>query len=531
MVMTPQRFRRGMRGLVVDLALIGLVSFVLQATHFSYRQGRSVISGDSAQYVASAKALLSPETTPHFEMRKPGYILFLAAVMSVFGNMGYAVVACQYGLLAALPLAAYGLGRHLHGRALGWAAAGLTAVRLLEVYWAERIMSEVLYCFLFSFGLLAFVAGLARNGSRRWLLMAGLLLGTAWLTRGVATPVIAAGVVVLFLSLRKNLRTALASCAMFIAPIAGCLVVECALNLNFAGQFRPSNGTAGATLLLRARNFEGFDWPATPEAARVAALVPQRDAGEAYVANLLDAWVARYRAVHDLTMTEWEYDTLMGRAGLQLIARHPWPYLRSSARLALGHLARHPDGQTLSPIAAERLSGPLIHPAAAGREDGTEYWFAYWGLPHMALDRSVELVGRMKTSAETRAPFGSSAVWRTLRVVQAMPIVQGIQRGCIWLGSLWPGFALIALAFLRLRARTCAFLAVAYVVDAAFIGLLTPTTARLQFVWIAIDTTMGAVVWTALPCAAISRLRKRTGDATDGRLLAEATGRALDRPT
>ena len=64
-----------------DVLLILVLSFAAQATQFSYKQGRALISGDSAQYVASAEALVSGDTSPHFDMRKPGYTFYLAAFM------------------------------------------------------------------------------------------------------------------------------------------------------------------------------------------------------------------------------------------------------------------------------------------------------------------------------------------------------------------------------------------------------------------------------------------------------------------
>lgn len=60
-----------------DVAVIALLSVVAQMTHFSAQKGRTVINGDSAQFVAAAEALVSGDKTPHFEMRKPAYSLLL----------------------------------------------------------------------------------------------------------------------------------------------------------------------------------------------------------------------------------------------------------------------------------------------------------------------------------------------------------------------------------------------------------------------------------------------------------------------
>ncbi len=55
-------------------------------------------------------------------------------------------------------------------------------------------MSEALFTCLSSFGVLLFVVGLSRPHARGWMLAAGSLLGLGWLTRGTASPVIAAAV-------------------------------------------------------------------------------------------------------------------------------------------------------------------------------------------------------------------------------------------------------------------------------------------------------------------------------------------------
>ncbi len=407
----------------LDLLLILLISFVAQATHFSYKQGRALISGDSAQYAASAEALTSTDKTPHFEMRKPGYILFLAGVFLALGNMGWAVVTGNHIFLGLLPLAAYGWGRHLRSRRVGWLAAVLTIARLQNVVWGDRMMSEPLFTCLFSLGLLLFVIGLDRDRPHRYMLAAGFLLGLSWLTRGAASPTIAVAFAAIPVVMRRDWRRALGSCGFLAAPVVCCVVLECGLNLAYAGQFRPSDGTVGATTLLRARHFEGFDLPDTPDAAKVTELLPERGREEAYLADHLDVWVARYHALHDLGMSEWEYDELMGRVAVDALTDHAGAYLTSSLRRAAYHLLRQTDGQTLSPVPKDRRTGPLIHPAAANNrqrsrdrkgtvkpDDWDTTWFAYWGLPHMTLDESIELVDRMKTEAASGAPFGGSSV-------------------------------------------------------------------------------------------------------------------------
>lgn len=491
-----------------DLILVVAVSFVAQATHFSYQQGRAVISGDSAQYVASAQAVLEADKTPHFEMRKPGYILFLAGVAYALGNMGWAAVACNHALLGLLPVIAYGFGFHLRGRGTGWVAALLVLVRLQGEYRADRIMSEALYVVLFSSAILLFVMALSSRRVNRLMIGAGLCMGLAWFTRSAATPIVLVCMILIFVHHRSSLRRAILVSCCFLIPVLAFVVVECSLNRAFAGQFRPSNGTSGATVLLRARNFQGFEWPDTPEAKQVIELLPQRDPHDAYVAQLLDVWVARYHAVHDLGMNEWEYDGLMREVGLHMLRDNLGPYTKSSLRIAFDHLLRKPDGQSLSPVPRHRLADPLIHPSAIHDPEAIEYWFAYWGLPHLSIQDSVTLVDEMKVAAAQQAPFGDGQAWKALRYWKTKPLVANPLTGLTWISGLWPGFALLGFSFFGLRGRTCAFLALAYLVDALFIGFLTPTTARIQFGWIVLDTVLAAALTVGVVGLLAPRCRK-----------------------
>lgn len=477
---------------LLDLLLIASLSTLAQATHFSQKQGRALPCGDSAQYRASAEALLGGQGSPHFEMRKPGYVFYLAFVASLFGSMGWAATVGNHIFLGLLPLAAYGFGRHLRGRFLGWCAAGMTIAQLQFVFWGDRVLSESLFTCLFSFGLLWFVWALRREGHGVPMIGAGLLMGMALLTRGSATPVIVAASLMILIVLRNDWRRALLSCVCFCVPIVACISVECGLNWHYAGQFRPSNGTVGATILLRARHFEGASFPEGEETEQIARLLPERSREDLYLADHLDIWVARHRAIHDQGMSEWEYDDLMGRVGRRAIASVFPAYLLSSMRLTLAHLLRDPNGQRLAAVDKHRYTGPIIHPAAGSQPDWDNNWYAFYGTPHLDEAGSKELADRMHQAAAAKAPFGDSPILRAMRYWKTHPAVVFVLKLMRKLGCLWPGFAILACGWLGLDRRTCGFLALAYFLEALFLGLLTPTNMRLQFIWIVTDTVLAA---------------------------------------
>lgn len=493
----------------LEVLIIALFSFAAQATTFSGKQGRALPCGDSAQYIASAEAIVSGEGTPHFEMRKPGYVYYLAAMALLFGNMGWAATVGNHVCLALLPLAAYGFGRHLQGRALGILAALLTVARLNFVYLGDRVLSEPLFLVLLSFGLLVLVVGWSRERDWPWLISAGVLLGLSWLTRGSATPIIVAACIMLLIIHRQDWNLACIKCSLVAVPVIACILVECGLNYQYADAFRPSNGTFGATVLLRSRHFEGANLPDTPDTERVLSLVPERDTESAFVADHLDVWVARYRAIHDQGMNEWEYDDLMGRVGMGTLLAIMPDYLLSSVRLTTAHLLREEKGQRFSPVSSSRRAPPISHPLASSNINWDDEWYAFYGTPHLSAAESMSLASRMHQAAATKAPFGDNALWKKFRYWKSKPSAAWLINVLDKLGSLWPGLALMGCGLFGLNRRTCGFLALAYMLDALFIGFLTPTNLRMQFIWFTTDTVLAASLWPGCVMLALQYKQSR----------------------
>ncbi|MCH8149990.1 MAG: glycosyltransferase family 39 protein, partial [Planctomycetes bacterium] len=253
-----------------------------QSAAFTSKMGRAIVCVDSYQYVATAEALLDPELTPHFEMRKPGYPLFLAGVQFLTGQLGWTAVVANHLLLAMLPLAAYGFGVHLRSRGLGWVAAILLLARLQTAFpmrtadFGNWMMSEALFTFLLSFALLLFFVGLRRDRFVRWMVPAGILMGSAWLTRGTVTAVIPIAFLAIVWIHRSRRRRMLAMSVAFVLPIAAFVMFECSLNRIYGGQFRPSHGTGGSCMwAYRMQAFQGAAVPESDEVRFLLALLPE----------------------------------------------------------------------------------------------------------------------------------------------------------------------------------------------------------------------------------------------------------------
>jgi len=488
----------------LDLLLILAISTVLEAAHFSWKQGRHVISADSVQYIDGAEVLIHANKTPHFEFRKPGYSFILAATALCLGNIGWGAVVINHFFQALLPLAAYGMGRNLRSRLAGWLAALLIIARLQFEHRGERIMSEACYTTVLALAVLLVANSLSKPRAALSNLCGGALMGFAWLTRSIAVAVVAAALVCTLWTFRREPRRALGRCLVLVAPVLLAVLLECALNRRYAGQFRTGTGTFGPAMLLRARFFDGLPFPETPVADRCRALLPERAEQDAFLVNKMDGWVARYRAIHDQGMDEWQVDALMSRAAFEIIERNPEAYLRSWGSIFVRCLLRQRDGPSLARVPASRRTDILMHPGARDYEHSQEAWYAYWALPHRSEEDSSALAERMHTAAGQRAPFGGSGMWAVLRYVSMTPLVMDVLSVLAAVASLWPGLALIFHRLLGLNRRTCLFLTTAYVLDAAIVAAVAFSDgdiARFQYVWLGTDTTLAAALLSSAAAA------------------------------
>lgn len=360
------------RRVMVDVVVLLILSLAAVGSAFTTRVGRASICGDSLQYIAAAEALLDPDVTPHFEMRKPGYPLFLAGVKLAFGQLGWAAIVCNHLLMIFLPLAAYGLGTHLRSRLLGWTAAILTMVQLQSAPFPNWMMAEALYTFLLSVGVVLFVTGLLRSRAAFWLAAAGLTLGLAWLTKGAATAMIPVALIAIAVAHRRNPRRAALLYLACAAPVVGVVLLECSLNHVCAGRFRPSNGTDGSCMwAFRMRAFQGAGIPDSVDGDRLSDLLPERGRDQASVGNYQDQWVSRYRAIREEGWDDWDFDDLCRRVAIASI--RPWriPPRRRPADLASPATPGGGNGRFDSARIQPRRTSPASHPARDRRERDT----------------------------------------------------------------------------------------------------------------------------------------------------------------
>ena len=495
--------------MALDCVLLLALGLAAQSAAFTSKMGRAIVCIDSYQYIATAEALLDPELTPHFEMRKPGYPLFLAGVKLLTGRLGWTAVVANHFLLAMLPLAAYGFGVHLRSRGLGWFAAILLLARLQTAFsmrtadFGNWMMSEALFTFLLSFALLLFFAGLRRDRFVRWMVPAGFLMGSAWLTRGTMTAIIPIAFLAILWVHRSRLRRTLAASVAFMLPIVAFVIFECSLNLTCGGQFRPSHGTGGSCMwAYRMQAFQGAEVPDSDEGRFLLSLIRERAASDAYVASGGDQWVSIARAVRHQGMDAWAFDDLCRRVAMDAVDADRLSFLGNSLELSAYHLLRMREpGMSISPVSESRRAGVITF-SPSDRNTGINRTSAHWALPYRTAAASVDLANRVRKRAEQRAPFAGSGVWSAMAYWKTKPIVITACDMLTRIGSLWPGFALLLCPWLGLNRRTCFILAAMYIVEAACLSIITVTDQRYQSVWMVCDTALAA----ALPVCALAWL-------------------------
>jgi len=113
--------------------------------------------------------------------KPPGYVYFLASVRAVFGEGLTAIRLVQSALGALTCLLTFEVAKRVFSRRAALLAAGYVAVYPLHIYVSGVVMPQALESTLIM-GLLLLLVCYDANGSRRFTVLAGLLLGFGALT-------------------------------------------------------------------------------------------------------------------------------------------------------------------------------------------------------------------------------------------------------------------------------------------------------------------------------------------------------------
>jgi hypothetical protein len=215
------------RALPRSLLLIVALAAFLRFAVFAFAAGSSgrFWSEDDADYLALADHLgagygSGPGRLFDLGLRRtPVYPVLLRAVFDVFGRHYAAVIAVQLLLSLVTIVLTFWLGRRVLGERVALLAALLLAVDPASIVFGNQMLTETLFGLL----LVLTVLLLSIAWERGWWLPAlasGVALGTAVLTRPVATYLPAFIIVVLLIARRLPLTRRLVLSAVFVGGFA-----------------------------------------------------------------------------------------------------------------------------------------------------------------------------------------------------------------------------------------------------------------------------------------------------------------------
>jgi len=169
------------------------------------------LQGDATSYDSVATNLLDGRgyvnSVGEVPVLPPAYPTFLAAVYEVSDHSFTAVRIIQAVIGAATCAVIYFIGRKAFNPAVGLMAALLAAAYPWFIFWERRLITETLFIFVLSMGVLAMLWAVEKPVPRN-LALAGFLLGLANLTHTTVPvlPMLFAGWLLLALGLRKGAK-------------------------------------------------------------------------------------------------------------------------------------------------------------------------------------------------------------------------------------------------------------------------------------------------------------------------------------
>jgi hypothetical protein len=245
---------------VASLLLLALL--VRLAFHF---RTPAFVAKDSQSYFLPGWSIAHGVPFDLGQRRTPGYPLFIAGSILLFGQELRALALAQHLLGVGTVGATYLLGRLTFGRPAGLLAGLLVAISGPLLLYERYLLSEALFGFILTATVLAGVAAIVRSSWQRWLL-AGLLLGCAVLVRPVAQmliPLLALAALATHWRAWRSCLVALAALALGLTAIQLPWMVRNALE---KGNFGAS--TFGRTLIARTAYYDrGFVFEPTGSAA------------------------------------------------------------------------------------------------------------------------------------------------------------------------------------------------------------------------------------------------------------------------
>lgn len=166
--------------------MASVLFLALLTNGIQFAGGTAMYFGDSGGYLISAYNLFDHGTFTTNATRTPGYHVFLAPILGLGGKYGISLMmAVQQALMVILALVVVKIGDELDpSRALGFVAGLICAFSLQLQSYARLPMTEGLYTFICTLGLLYTLRHL-RTGTLKTFLLATAIFSLAALVRPV----------------------------------------------------------------------------------------------------------------------------------------------------------------------------------------------------------------------------------------------------------------------------------------------------------------------------------------------------------
>lgn len=259
--------------------------------------------------------------------------------MALFGEELRVLMLVQHLLGALTALATFALGRLVFGTAVGVLAGTLTAISGPLLIMEHYLMSETLFGVLQLGALLAYLVG-ARSGRLPLVILAGVLLGLAALTRPIAQLTLVVLLAMLPM-LRPGWRPALRTGAVMLAVFAATVLPWMARNAVVQGTFALAGGSGEGLAVRTIRYEQQFDFrgPTGGEPDRQMARARRIYREEAEEGS---AFKLASRLRDELNVSEIQAERLMRDIALGAIVRQPGYYLQGTADMFVKTFAGRP---------------------------------------------------------------------------------------------------------------------------------------------------------------------------------------------
>lgn len=319
-------------GLVLGVAALIRLAFLFRAPPF-------YVGGDSPTYLLPAVEVLQGAGFDPIVKRPPGYPLFLAGTMGLFGLDPVGTLFAQHLLGLGTVASTWALGRLTFGRAVALPAGLLVAVNGPLLIFEHYVMAETLFTLLVALAVTATVWAADGGAGKRALpmVLAGVLFGLASATRQSAQPLVLLVPLALLLAgtgWRGALRGSLAAAAGYL------VVLVPWLTFDYARHQTLSSATLGETLVWRLTRSdtgdEFFKWKLPPVADAREQEARKLAFGQA--ADRVLPSDTKVELQRRFGLSEAEADRVLRSIALEAIQRQPDRYVGSSFELLLEHL-------------------------------------------------------------------------------------------------------------------------------------------------------------------------------------------------